>query len=306
MKTIALISNDGGLNKRITETIGTRYDVVLMDNINRLFEFCFTVPPDLILLSYDVLNMKVAEVILTLKSDPLFGHLPILIATDDVEKLKTLQLRSIIDDYILTPFGIEDVAFRIDLGMSRVQKILETNPLTRLPGNITIIKEIQRRLDTGAIFALSYTDIDYFKPFNDRYGFSRGDEVLRMTARLITNVMKMKAPSESFVGHIGGDDFVFIVPFENLDAVCTDLISNFDEIIQSFYDAEDREKGLIESHDRDGVKRTFPFISLSIGVAHNKYKNFSHYGQVSEIATEMKKYAKRFPGSCYRMDSRRR
>jgi diguanylate cyclase (GGDEF)-like protein len=192
----------------------------------------------------------------------------------------------------------------MDLCSSRAQKVLETNPLTRLPGNITIIKEIQRRIDTNGLFSFSYADMDNFKPFNDRYGFSRGDEVIRMTGRLITNIIKLKAPEESFVGHVGGDDLVFIIRIESIDAVCSELVATFDGIIHSFYDTEEREKGFMESLDRDGKRRTFPLITLSIGVAHNKCRSFSHYGQVSEIATEMKQYAKAHTGSCYRVDRR--
>jgi diguanylate cyclase (GGDEF)-like protein len=255
-------------------------------------------------LDTDIVSAGLSAAISTLKSDPLFAHLPILIVINNVQQVQTVSLRSIIDDYLIAPFDIPDLKFRMDLCTLRAQKILETNPLTRLPGNITIIKEIQRRIDTKSLFSFAYADIDHFKPFNDRYGFSRGDEVIRMTARLISNIIKMKGPQESFVGHIGGDDFVFIIGVKNIDAVCSELCANFDEIVQSFYDSEEREKGFIEALDRYGKRRRLHLITLSIGIAYNKHRDFSHYGQVSEIATEMKKHAKTFIGSRYMIDRR--
>lgn len=304
MGTISVISNDALLSRRIIESLSGKHTVLQIENVNRLFEVCFTDTPELILLDIDAMTANDAAIISTIKSDPLFGHLPILVITDAIRKLHAFHLRALIDDFTVTPLNVEDLTVRIGLCMSRAQKILETNPLTRLPGNITIIKEIQKRIDAAGVFALAYADMDHFKPFNDRYGFSRGDEVIRMTGRLITNIIKIRSPGDGFAGHIGGDDFVFIVPFEGVDVVCTEIIANFDEILPRFYDADEREKGYIESLDRDGKRRTYSVISLSIGVAHNKSLAFSHYGQASEIATEMKKYAKTFPGSCYRIDRR--
>jgi diguanylate cyclase (GGDEF)-like protein len=164
---------------------------------------------------------------------------------------------------------------------------------------------MQRRLDGGGVFALAYADIDFFKPFNDRYGFSRGDEVIRMLGRLILNVVKMKTPNDSFVGHIGGDDFPFMVPFEEVEGVCGEIIRHFDSIVPSFYDTGDRTEGFIESSDRDGKKRRFSFITVSIGVAHNAYMPIRDYRRLSEVAAEMKTYAKKHPGSCFKVDRRR-
>ncbi len=305
MKTILLISNDSTMRMKIADSLMDRYGTVSLDRVNHLFDFCFTTTPDLIVLSADVISEDAAKITSAIKSDPLFGHLPVMAVIDDTEVLKEFHLDTVIDDYIKTPFDSSDLAFRIDLCITRAKKALEINPLTMLPGNVTIIKEIQRRIDSNSVFALAYTDIDYFKPFNDSYGFSRGDEVIRMTGRLITNIIKILSPADGFVGHIGGDDFVFIVSADSAEAVCKELMANFDDIIPSFYDSGDRERGFIESIDREGNKKRFPLLTLSIGVAHNKYRGFSHYGQASEIATEMKRYAKKFKGSCYKMDRRK-
>jgi diguanylate cyclase (GGDEF)-like protein len=304
MKKIMLLSNDAALNTSILENLGGRYTVTLLNNVNQLFELCITSTPDLILIDEETLHMNTISTISAFKSDPLFGYLPILAVIRDVNGFFAMHLETLIDDYIISPFERNDLALRIDVCTTRAAKILELNPLTRLPGNITIIEEIQRRIDSRNTFALAYADIDNFKPFNDRYGFSRGDEVIRMTARLITNINKATSPSGGFIGHIGGDDFIFILPVDTVEKACSELISKFDEIIPSFYDPSDRERGFIESTNREGKVRKFTFLTLSIGIAHDTHRKFTHYGQVSEIAAEMKKYAKTFAGSCYRIDRR--
>ena len=304
MKKIMLLGDDTALNTTIIENLSSNYTITLLNNVNQLFELCITSTPDLILIDAENLHMNTIGTISAFKSDPLFGYLPILAVIRDVNGFFVMHLESLIDDYIISPFERNDLALRIDVCTTRAARILELNPLTRLPGNITIIEEIQRRIDSCSTFALAYADIDNFKPFNDRYGFSRGDEVIRMTARLITNINKATSPSEGFIGHIGGDDFIFIQPVDKVEEACSELIGRFDEIIPSFYDPPDRERGFIESTNREGKVRKFTFLTLSIGVAHDRHRKFTHYGQVSEIAAEMKKYAKTFAGSCYRIDRR--
>jgi GGDEF domain-containing protein len=304
MKKIMLLSHNTTLNTAIKEKLGDRYNVTLLRNVNQLFDYCFTSTPDIIIIDAETFQMDNAEAVSAFKSDPIFGYLPILAILRDIRGFLAMHLDFLIDDYIISPFEWDDLALRIEIRTARAVKVLDINPLTRLPGNIAIIEEIQRRIDSGSAFAFAYADIDNFKPFNDRYGFSRGDEVIRMTARLITNIIKPASPSERFIGHIGGDDFIFIQSVDTVERTCSELIGSFDEIIPSFYDPSDREGGFIESTTRGGSVRTFPMVTLSIGVAHNMHRQFTHYGQISEIAAEMKKYAKTFKGSCYKIDRR--
>jgi diguanylate cyclase (GGDEF)-like protein len=176
------------------------------------------------------------------------------------------------------------------------------NPLTKLPGNISINRQIQGRLDSGEIFALAYADLDHFKPFNDYYGFTRGDEVIRIAGRLILNIVKNMQAQGSFIGHIGGDDFIFIMDLGLVEDAAKEIIDAFDRIIPTLYEPEDRERGYIETEDRQGIRRQFPFVALSIGITSNKQKHFIHFGEVTEVACEMKGQAKQVRGSCYMID----
>lgn len=306
MENILILGKESEKVEALKLTLADRYRFTIIEDISRLFDFCFTSIPDLIIIvDGDINDRIVSSVTSSLKSDPLFNHLPVLVLLDEIRLEGNPEIDLFFDDYITIPFNRENLLLRCHLCIKRAKKVLEINPLTKLPGNITIIKEIQKRIDNSVPFALAYVDIDFFKPFNDKYGFSRGDEVIRLLGRLLTNVVKMQSEEQGFVGHVGGDDFVFIIPHEQIEPVCEELIRHFDSIIPSFYDPPERDKGFIEATDREGNKRIFPFLSLSIGVAHNRYKKFTHYGQASEIATELKVYAKKFRGSCYKIDRRK-
>lgn len=306
MESILIVGKGSSKLKSLKTSLSDRYRLLFLENISKLFDQCLTDMPDLIIImDGDINDRIVASITRNLKADPLFNHLPVLVIVDEIRPWNSPEREIFFDDYIRTPLDNDDLLLRCHLCINRAKRVLEINPLTKLPGNITIIKEIQKRIDDNVPFALSYADIDFFKPFNDKYGFSRGDEVIRLLGRLLTNIVKMHSPDEGFVGHVGGDDFVFIIPPEKIESVCEELIRHFDSIIPGFYDATEREKGFIEATDREGNKKVFPFLSLSIGVAHNRYRRFSHYGQASEIATELKVYAKKFPGSCYKIDRRR-
>jgi GGDEF domain-containing protein len=152
-------------------------------------------------------------------------------------------------------------------------------------------------------FAVCYADLDHFKEFNDRYGYNSGDSVIYLTSRILRDVVRSLAPS-GFVGHIGGDDFIFTVPLDRLEICCDEIIQLFDELIPYQYTVEDRKAGYFLGKDRRGTVHRIPLMTLSIGVVTNLSQNFSHTAQVSELAAEMKTYAKTIPGSVYVVDRR--
>ena len=163
---------------------------------------------------------------------------------------------------------------------------------------------IQKTVQQKSKSALCYLDLDNFKAFNDRYGFARGDEALRMTARIITNVAR-KMHADSFVGHVGGDDFFFIIPSHLIKECCEQIIQNFDLVIPTLMNDEDRVRGYIESKDRKGKLQRFPLLSLSIAVIDLNITRIDHPGEVSATAGELKKAVKKLNGSNYLINRRR-
>ena len=263
-------------------------------------------PPCLILAAEGTHGHSVETLTRNLKLDAFLGRLPLIVFVRD-SRLNDIDWGTLgVDDFITIPYRPEDVVHRISLCLSRLSRSLDANPLTRLPGNTTILCETTARIQSQQPFALAYLDIDNFKSFNDRYGYERGDEVLIVACRILTTVVSEFAGPEGFVGHVGGDDFVLMSRPDRIDQICQTVIKRFDLVIPDFYDRDDRLKGYIDSVDRRGNKEQFPIMSLSIAVVTNERGPIAHPGDVSKIASELKKRAKALKGSVYVKDQRDR
>ena len=184
------------------------------------------------------------------------------------------------------------------------QRYLDASPLTRLPGNMAIEQVLQDKMDHGEKFALSYIDLDDFKAYNDRYGYAKGSDLIKMTGEVLYRAKDKYAETQDFVGHIGGDDFVLITSPDIVEQVCKAIISEFDSLIPDYYHADDLEKGFVEGTDRYGVKRRFSIMSISIAVVSDVRRSFTSPIEIAQVATEIKDYVKSLPGSNYLIDRR--
>jgi diguanylate cyclase (GGDEF)-like protein len=302
-KTLVVISQDMVLKGMMEGFLRDIFSVVVFSNMQSAIDFIYNTIPNLVIIDLTIYDNQAVGILNNLKGDPIFSQLPVMaILSDNPENSQWGSL--LVEDYIRRSDFERDIYPRINLAILRSERIVEINPLTRLPGNISINRQIQERLDLSQTFAVAYADLDNFKPFNDYYGFSRGDEMIRVTGRLILNIVKNRQSQEGFVGHIGGDDFIYVVDLDLVEEITNEIIEAFDRIVPTFYDTEDREKGYIKSVDRQGNIRTYPIITISVGITHNKVKKFSHYGEITEVASEMKKFAKTFKGSCLKSDQR--
>jgi diguanylate cyclase (GGDEF)-like protein len=303
LKTIVTVSRDMVLTNLIIKNLESSYNVIVFSEIASAIDSIYNSVPDLVIIEIDLSDTIAIDILSSLKGDPMFSQLPLLaVLPENVDKPEWNSF--FVEDYIRMPDIEREILPRVELCIIRSERVVEINPLTRLPGNISINKQIQDRLDANEIFALAYLDIDHFKPFNDKYGFSRGDEVIKVVGRLILNIVKNKQAQNSFVGHIGGDDFIYIMNIDVIEETSEEIIDAFNRIIQTFYDPEDREEGYIQSIDRQGNIKIFSFMTVSIGITSNKYGHFVHYGEITEIASKMKTQAKRLKGGSFKMDRR--
>ncbi len=184
------------------------------------------------------------------------------------------------------------------------QRYLDASPLTRLPGNIAIEQVLKGKMDRSEKFALCYIDLDDFKAYNDKYGYAKGSDLIKMTGEIIYHAKDAFAEETDFVGHIGGDDFVLITSPGMAEQVCQSIIQEFDRLIVEHYHEEDRDKGYIEGTDRYGVKRRFQIMSISIAVVSDVQRAFTSPIEIARVATEIKDYVKSLPGSNYLIDRR--
>ncbi len=182
---------------------------------------------------------------------------------------------------------------------------LDANPLTRLPGNMSIQRELQQRIESGKLFAVCYFDLDKFKAYNDKHGFEQGDRVIKETGRIIVELVKKLGNPHDFIGHIGGDDFIVVTTPDIVDNICREIIKEFDTAVLAFYNDQERKQGYIIAKDRAGNIAKTPLISISIGIISNEKAQLKHLAQIGEIGAEVKEHAKSLKGSNYVKDERK-
>ncbi|MGZ4110044.1 MAG: diguanylate cyclase, partial [Actinomycetota bacterium] len=208
------------------------------------------------------------------------------------------------DDYIIKPFDPIELLARVKGTLRRAKEMRNLSPLTGLPGNIRIQEEIERMVKEGRPFAVLYVDLDNFKAYNDQKGFVRGDQLIKTTAMIVQDAVVEFGGTDSFVGHVGGDDFVAIVPPDVAEEAAQRIVARFDDRIPAFYEQEDLDRGFVDVEDRKGVMQKVPLVGVSVGVATTAKRAFAHYGEAVAVATEMKQFAKRDAGSSYAVDRR--
>ena len=208
------------------------------------------------------------------------------------------------DEVITSETPRSEARSRLNALLVRSDRDVHVHPSTRLPGTDIIETWITRYLATGEHFAVAYADLDHFKEFNDRYGFHEGDRVIRVLARILHDVVKGVCGEHGFIGHIGGDDFIFIIPAGAVQSVCAEIVEVFDLLVPVQYSESDRRAGYFFGKDRRGQLHRVPLMTLSIGVVTNEKRPFTSAAQVSELASEMKAYAKSLHGSVFSVDRR--
>ncbi len=238
-----------------------------------------------------------------LKRDAFSAVIPVIFI-DEADRGHGLRAMEAGADELLTPdMSSEERAIRLQVTLNRAERDVSVHPSTRLPGTAQIERDITERIRSGEKFAVCYADLDHFKEFNDRYGYNRGDNVITLLSRILRDVVKAHSPA-GFIGHIGGDDFIFNVPLEVMEGVCREILEIFDTLIPFQYTDDDRRRGGYMARDRRGELHEIPLMTLSIGVVTNRARTFTHPARVSELATEMKSYAKTLPGSLHAVDRR--
>jgi diguanylate cyclase (GGDEF)-like protein len=281
------------------------YEVLEASDGEEALKIITTKPLNLVLLDYKMPRMDGREVCRRIKSDLLLRHLPIIMVTGKSEVSDKVDgLDAGADDYITKPFDPQELLARIRMALRRTERDLEANPLTKLPGNVSILNELSKRLDSNRVFAVAYADLDKFKAYNDTYGFEHGDEVIRETARILIRAVQEEGNPNDFIGHIGGDDFVIITTADVVDKMCQKIINRFERASPSFYNEEDKRRGYIVAVDRKGEEQNIPILSISIGVVTNEKRQITHVAQIGEIGAELKGYAKRMERSNYIKDQR--
>ena len=281
------------------------YDVRVANDGARALEAARNDCPELVLADVMMPNMDGFELTRQLRADSRTSAVSVIMLTArglSADKLEGFSVG--VDDYIVKPFDTPELLARIRGVLRRAKEMRQQSPLTGLPGNVRIEDEIQARVETGSMFAILYIDLDHFKAYNDHYGFMRGDEVIQATARLVEAVVREEGGENTFVGHVGGDDFVVVCDAVEAESLADTIIEHFDRSVPDHYDAEDVDRGAIAVTNRRGEVQEFPFLSLSIGIATGARRRFGHFAEAVAVATEMKSFTKATAGSSWAVDRR--
>jgi diguanylate cyclase (GGDEF)-like protein len=281
------------------------YDSVLAADGKSALERARATRPDLVVLDVGMPFMTGDEVHRELRRDPRTRYIPVVFVTAKRTTSEVAaRLRNGADDYVAKPFDVDELVARIASALRRAAELRSLNPLSGLPGNLSIAHEIDARLTDGSDTACLYVDVDHFKDFNDHQGFARGDDLIAHLADLLSQTVG-ELGDDTFIGHVGGDDFVALVPDARAEEMAREIIARFDASIPALYEAADRARGWVEAPDRRGRVRRVPFVTVSIGIVPLRPERFAGATEVARAAAEMKEVAKRRVGSGYAIDRRR-
>ncbi len=305
---IALVVDDDEqvlrLVKRVLERAG--FECVTVNDGRHAHEAAVEWRPDIILLDLMIGDVTGDQIMSELREDFRTRLIPVVFLTvRDSLKDKVEHLLSGADDYVTKPFVPEELVARLRAVMSRSTTTRGLSPLTGMSGNSDILREITRRLAHHERFAVLYPDIDSFKSYNDHYGFLRGDDVIKTLATIILEVLEENHSAQHFAGHVGGDDFVILTEPSVAETIASEITKRFDQAIPALYDPVDREKGWIESEERNGNVLRTPLVSVSIGIVIAEPGSYATAAAVAARASEVKGVAKRMPGSKWVLDRRR-
>lgn len=292
------------------------YDVYFAKSGKEGLAILPSVSPDIILLDIMMPEMDGFTVCTKIKDEPKWQETPIIFISAqgaDEDEKKGLELGAI--DYITKPFSPSIVRARIKnhlqlrTAMQELKHLyslaLDANPITGLPGNNSIAQHIESKVASEENYCVIYTDIDNFKAYNDKYGFARGDEVIAFTSNTIQSAVRSSLCSNAFVGHVGGDDFILVIPSEYGSKIPKEIVRCFDQDIIKFYNRQDTDLRYIESKNRQGKPQIYPIMSLSIAGIDLRNRSYSTYLEVNDACAEMKKRAKESPGSTICFDRRK-
>lgn len=306
MKNIYILDEEDKLKEQLQKMFKKDKEIKLKQYTIDKFDKMLNSIPDILVINEDTLkeNKKVIELCKTIREDEDNSITPIIVISSNTDRKHKIEiLKNEVDLYVEKPIDEEILYYNI----MNIIRLLNSNrmvsPLTGLPGNVQIQAEMKKRLTNNHKFTMLYIDLDNFKAYNDTYGFSKGDEIIKFTAKVILkSVLKNE---NNFVGHIGGDDFVAIAEDDNYESICQTIIAEFDAQVGKYFSEEDIDRGFLEVENRKGIIEQFPITSISIGAIEVTKERFKNTLEIGEAGANVKHLAKSVYGSTYVIDRRK-
>jgi len=295
-----LIADDEPHIRRILQFLLDQagYRVVTASHGREALEVLARERPDLVLLDVMMPHLDGFAVLERLRQDRETQRLPVIMLTARHESNARVKgLRGGANDYVAKPFDHDELLARIANMLETCQAQRAANPLTGLPGNLAIEREVQRRLAAGVSFGALYLDIDRFKSFNDHYGYARGDRAISFLAHVLCDAVVRCGDPTDFVGHVGGDDFVVICASGHAERLAGEVVREFDRGMVDLHDAEDLARGYLETRSRTGETERSPLVTLTVALIVDACGRYAHPAEMSDALAELKSHGKRRDGS---------
>ena len=303
---IYIIDNSMELVAKVASLFSDDPDYVFKHIVTSELEVALRNIPSLIIINEDTIDMNILDLCGIIQKNDDNGITPVIVLSSNQSRDHKLEvLKKDVEYFIKTPIDEEILQVTIRNIIELLSRNRRTSPLTGLPGNVQIQTEMKKRLLNKETFAVLYFDLDNFKAYNDVYGFSNGDEIIKFTARVISKNVHNIADSNNFIGHIGGDDFVSIIEPTDYDTVCKQIINEFDTGAVGYYNEEDVERGYVEVANRRGIIEQFPLTTISIAVIEVDPARYRNTLEIGEVSAQVKHRAKTIPGSTYVINQRR-
>ncbi|MCP4652154.1 MAG: response regulator [Candidatus Omnitrophica bacterium] len=304
---ILLATEDLKLQDFITLILmGEGYNIKAFFNQDDLSQELKKEPVDLIIIDFLSPKINGLEFCKTIRENFTSKYTPVLlIVPEETPLLKTKAIFTGANDFIEKPFSSEELLARTKASLLRAQRYQDTNPLTKLPGMSTTVKELNIRIESKEQFGAAYCDLGSLRRYNERYGFKQGDQLLKYIAKLLTHSLKSLGNPSDFLAHIGSDDFFFITCADGIEPICKKIINDFEQTITDFYNDEDKKQGYAIIKNRKGEVSKIPLLRMHIGAVTNEFFPFVSAAMVLQITTELKNHAKKFQKSTYIKERRK-
>ncbi len=307
IQDIYIIDNSGSVLNVLKQIFKNEIDYQFKSVRTEELNVALTNIPDMIIIDEDTIDMNIIDLCKSIRENEDNSITPIIVISSEWEKEHRVKiLEQSVEYFIIKPVDQEYLYFTVKNLLRLLQTNRRISPLTGLPGNVQIQAEMKKRLLNKEKFAVFYFDLDNFKAYNDIYGFSNGDEIIKFTAKTIVKNIHSLGLDNSFIGHIGGDDFIAITSYSNFDKICNNIIADFDMNVLEFYNEEDIQKGYIEVANRRGIIEQFPLTSISIGVVEIDPGRFKNTLEIGEVGAQVKHQAKSIMGSTYVINRRKK
>ena len=306
VQDIYIIDDDIETTERLKELFSNEKEYEFQHVKTEEIDIALRNIPSIIIINEDNIDRDIIELCNQIRVNEDNSITPIIIASSNGDKEHRMNiLGHSVEYYIKKPVDEQYLYFTIKNLVRLITINRRVSPLTGLPGNVQIHAELKKRLLNREKFAVIYIDLDNFKSYNDVYGFIQGDEIIKFTAKLILKNVHALECDNSFVGHIGGDDFIAIITETDYDNICQNIIAEFDEQVLKYFSEEDREKGYLEVANRKGILEQFPLTAISLGVVEVEPKKFRNILEIGEIGAQVKHNAKTVMGSSYVINKRK-